>query len=317
MMRESERLMFSKKEWLYVLITPARDEEAFLEKTIESIICQTVLPQKWVIVSDGSTDRTDEIASKYEAQYEFIHLVRTEGNTVRNFGAKARAFNVGLEQLQGVRYDFIGNLDADVALGPTYYETVLQKFQQNPKLGLAGGTLDDVFDGKPRKILGSTTSVRGAIQLFRRQCYEDIGGYVAARAGLDTIAEVMTRMHGWEVRTFFELTGLHLRPVGGTFARRVSISCIRRGELEYALGYHPLFEIVKCLRRLRARPFLVGSALQMCGYVRSGLRRDPRIVPHDFIAYLRQEQLKRLRKSLSFFRQFSLSRQHIQRESSL
>ena len=199
--------------------------------------------------------------------------------------------------MRGVAYDFIGNLDADVALESHYYEHVLDKFQQNPQLGLAGGTLDDVYAGKPCKIIGSVSSVRGAIQLFRRQCFEAIGGYtLETPSGIDTVAEVMVRMKGWEVKTFFEIAGLHLRPVGGTHGGKLSTARVRQGEMDYSLGYHPLFEVVKCLRRLGEPPFLVGSALRLCGYFRAGLRGDSHTVSHDFITYLRQEQLGRLRK---------------------
>ena len=285
----------------YVLITPARNEEAYLERTAQSIISQTLLPQKWVIVSDGSTDRTDTIVKDYVSRYPFIQLVRRETREYANFGAKVQAFNEGLAQVKDVAYEFIGNLDADVALEPFYYEAVLERFRHNPKLGLAGGTLFDVYEGKPTKIFGSVHSVRGAVQLFRRQCFEDIGGYpTSARSAIDTIAEVMARMHGWEVRTFFDLTGLHLRPIGGTQSKTIAAARIRQGEADYSLGYHPLFEFIKCLRRLREHPFFLGSALRLCGYVRAGMRGDMRPVSDNFVTYLRQEQMSRLRQTLPF-----------------
>ena len=123
--------MFKKP---YVLITAARNEEAYIEKTINSVISQTILPRKWVIVSDGSTDRTDQIVNKYAAKHDFIQLVHISGSTQRNFRSKVNAINIGYERLKHIEYEFIGILDADVSFKSDYFESILREFQKNPKL---------------------------------------------------------------------------------------------------------------------------------------------------------------------------------------
>jgi len=279
----------------YVLITPARNEEAYIERTIESVISQTILPKRWVIVSDGSTDRTDEIVGDYVARCDFIQLLRVAGDENRNFGSKVNAFNAGYKQLEGIDYDFIGIVDADVSFDSDYYENVLARFEQNPKLGIAGGIFFDVYDGKPHKALVSLDSVRGPIQLFRRRCYRDIGGYIPQKlGGEDTVAEVMARMYGWEVHSFPKLKGLHHR-LTGTEGLTIWRARFRQGIVAYSLGYHPLFQIAKCLYRVAEKPSFIGSILTMCGYYWSALRQDERIVSADFVKYIRQEQMHRLK----------------------
>ena len=163
---------------LYVLITPARNEESFIENTIRSVVSQTVIPQKWVIVSDGSTDRTDEIVKKYTRDHPWIELVRMPEHRDRQFAAKVHCFNAGFEKVKNTEYNVIGNLDADVSFEKDYIEFLLDRFAGNPKLGVAGtpyienkyNSASDSFEGE--------NFVNGAIQLFRRQCFEDIGGYI-------------------------------------------------------------------------------------------------------------------------------------------
>jgi len=192
------------KDIRYALITPAHNEEEYIEKTIESVISQTVLPNKWVIVSDGSTDGTDGIVAKYAAKHDFIKLVRIDRDPTRDFGSAIRAINTGYQRLKGIEYDFVGNLDADVVLEPNYYETTLAKFQANPRLGLAGGLVCDRCWDRLDEEFTAADSVGGPIQMFRRECYEQIGGHTCiGMGGYDTVAEIKARMYGWEVRTFW------------------------------------------------------------------------------------------------------------------
>ena len=121
------------REKSYVIVTPARNEENYIEKTIKSVASQSLLPKKWIIVSDGSTDRTDIIVNEYSNKYDFIHLLRAEDDNKRNFGSKIMAFRAGVKQLTNLEYDFIGNLDADVSFYFNYYENLLQKFNNAPK----------------------------------------------------------------------------------------------------------------------------------------------------------------------------------------
>lgn len=278
----------------YVLITPARNEEKYIEKTIQSVIKQTILPQKWIVVSDGSTDSTDEIVQQYQSRYSFIELLRRQSVEERNFESKVYAFQEGFGRLMETEYDFIGNLDADVTLVPFYYEKVLEKFIINSKLGIAGGEVVDFYNNKEYKRYSSYTSVAGAVQLFRRNCYKEVGGYVPIEYGnIDAIAEITARMKGWETRSFPELKVLHHRRTG-TEGRSILNARFREGRIEYMLGYHPLFHIARVIQRLWESPCAVGSLARMCGYFWTYLERPRRKVSKDFVKFLRQEEFKKL-----------------------
>lgn len=283
----------------YALITPARNEEEYIEKTIKAVTSQTILPLKWVIVSDGSTDGTDEIVRRYAALYNFIEFVRIESNENRNFVAKVNAIKIGSEKLKNLVYDFWGNLDADITFKPTYYEEILKKFDQYPRLGLAGGLISSVHNGVRIKNRISLDSVEGAIQFFRRECYEKIGGYLPLKiGGEDAAAEAMVRMYGWEVRSFPEIEVLHHRKTG-TGSWNVFQASFYRGVECYLLGYHPIYFIVKSIYRIIDKPYLIGSLLLLCGYWGCVLSRKKPEVPDRLVSYLRQEQLNKLK--LLFF----------------
>jgi glycosyltransferase involved in cell wall biosynthesis len=282
----------------YVLITPARDEEDYIERVIKSVISQTILPQKWIIVSDSSTDRTDHVVSLYASKHDFIALLRVSVDGCRNFGSKVKAFQLGYEKLKGVTYDFIGNLDADVSFGRDYYEKVLKRFAQNPKIGIAGGVILDVKDGKIQSEQTNINSVGCAVQMFRLQCFNEIGGYIPLEVGgEDAAAEVMARMNGWEVTSFPDIRVFHHRQTG-TRDRSIYHARMLNGIEDYQLGYHPLFHMAKSLYRLKEKPFLIGSILRIYGYCRSMFRNDKRMVSNEFIQYLRHEQMRQLRSRI-------------------
>ncbi|MEW6115774.1 MAG: glycosyltransferase family A protein [Nitrospirota bacterium] len=279
----------------YVLITPARNEEAYIEKTLRSVIAQTVLPSKWVIVSDGSTDGTDEIVQKYAAHYSFIRLVKAQEQGQRNFGSKVSAFKAGYDSLGDVNYEFLGNLDADVSFKPDYYENILGRLQRDARLGIAGGIIVELINNRfvPQK--NSTNSVAGAIQLFRRACYEEIGGYISIESGgIDSAAEIMARSLGWKVQTFCELEVFHHRRVASV-GTHILKARYRQGITHYLLGYHPLFHLIKCAYRSTEKPYVLGSLFVLCGYFRSSLLRLQRPMPAYAIRYFRQEQMERVR----------------------
>jgi hypothetical protein len=278
----------------YVLVTAAYNEEKYIEQTIRSIVAQTVPPRKWVIVSDGSTDRTDEIVASYCKSHAFLHLVRLVDEHPRDFAAQATAIRAGCKELEGSGYDFIGNLDADLTLEPTYFENLLTKFNEDPALGLAGGFIhEEGRTGFTNRPTNSTRSVPHALQLFRRTCFETVGGYRSLKyGGPDWVAEVMARRAGWEVRAYPDLPAYHWRPT--TSAEGLLRGCWREGRMDYALGSLLLFEIFKCARRLNCRPFLIGSVARLLAFSTLYLRRVPREMPDDFVSYLQDEQRGRL-----------------------
>ena len=280
----------------YVLVTAAYNEEKLIEQTIRSIVAQTVRPARWVIVSDGSTDRTDEIVKSYALSDDFIGLCRITEDHPRNFAAQVYAINRGLSQLRDVDYGYLGNFDADITIGPEYFASLLEKFRLDPSLGLAGGAVcERCRDGefKPRS-MNSETSVAHACQLFRRECFEAIGGaYLPLRyGGPDTYAEASARMRHWQVKSFSELKVFHHRPTNS--ADGVIRGWFRQGKMDHSLGALPAFELLKLLRRVRAKPYVIGSIARLAGFIDSYLRREKRQVPSDFVAYLRREQKQRL-----------------------
>jgi biofilm PGA synthesis N-glycosyltransferase PgaC len=281
----------------YVLVTPARNEETYIEGTIKSVIAQTARPAKWVIVSDGSTDRTDAIVKRYAAEYSWIHLTRTPERAERHFAGKVHAFNAGLEQLRDVPFRLIGSLDADITFGPEYFEFLLTKLASDPRLGVVGtpfreGTVqyDYRFSRKEH--------VSGACQLFRRECFEAIGGYVPIKAGaIDLTAVVTARMKGWKTQTFTEMVCLHHRKMGTAKTNIVS-AMFRSGYGDYRMGVHPLWQFLRSGYQATRRPVLIGGFLLMAGYAWAAVTRAPKPVSDEFVAFRRREQMQWLREYL-------------------
>lgn len=286
---------------MYVLITAARNEEAFIGRTIESVLKQSVLPQKWIIVSDNSVDNTVLVVKAVIKNYDFIKLLsvkdRTGSARERDFGAKVAAFNLALRELSEIRYDYVGILDADVSFDNGYYETLLRRFDQDDKLGLAGGLIYDAINGKHYKwITQIKRSVGGPIQLFRRECFNAMGGFVPLRTGgEDAVAEFMTRMHGWRVETFPEVRVIHHRPLG-TAVNTVYKARFLTGIRDYVIGYWFVYEILKSIRQMLVRPYVIGGVLWLLGYVMAPLLGYKRILPHNVTKFIQKEQ-----KALLFF----------------
>ena len=278
----------------YVLMTAAYNEEATIGKTIESMISQTLLPQRWVIVSDGSVDRTDEIVRSYAKKHGFIRFLRLTRTPGRSFGAKVRALRAGSELLKDVAYDFVGNLDADISVGSWYFEDLISHFNQRPKLGLAAGFICEEVNGKfISRRSNRVYSVGHQAQLVRRECYEAIGGYaILEYGGEDWHAETSAKMKGWEVEAFPLLEIFHHRRTGE--ADNLLRYKFRQGRMDYSLGSDPLFEILKCLERIPEKPFVTGSAARLTGFVWSYLCRDRRPVSDEFVAFLRGEQRQKV-----------------------
>jgi poly-beta-1,6-N-acetyl-D-glucosamine synthase len=278
----------------YVLITAAYNEEAYIEKTIESVVAQSVQPRRWVIVSDASTDRTDHIVSRYAQRHGFIQLHRLDEGHPRNFGAQVDAIRAGYVQVKDLEYDFIGNLDADVSFGSHYFSRLLEHFFDEPSLGLAGGFIYEdrrgTFKSRPSN---REQSVAHAVQLFRRECYESIGGYPRFKyGGPDWYAEVQARMRGWRVQSFADLPVFHHRPTNG--AGGLVRGQFRQGLEDYSLGSDPVFEIAKCARRLTEWPFGIGALTRLSGFVWAYWAVGDRLVPEEFMRFLRKEQRDRL-----------------------
>jgi poly-beta-1,6-N-acetyl-D-glucosamine synthase len=281
----------------YVLITPARNESAFIEQTIQSVVGQTVRPLKWVIVSDGSTDSTAEIADRYAAAHNWIEVVRMPERRERHFAGKVVAFNAGYDRVKHLEYDVVGCMDADITFDSDYFAFLLDKLRENPALGLVGTPFKDSSMYDYRFV--SIDHVSGACQVFRRQCFEDIGGYVAVKSGgIDHIAVITARMTGWKTRTFTDKVCLHHRKIGSA-SRGVLAARFHTGALDYALGGHPVWEVFRTLYQMTRTPFIVGGLALSLGYVSAAIRREERPVSPELVAFRRREQMVRLRQFMS------------------
>ena len=286
----------------YVLITPARNEEAFIGDTIQSVAAQTRRPLRWIIVSDGSTDRTDDIVKSYAANLDWIELMRMPERRDRQFAAKANAFNAGYERLKHLRFDLIGNLDADITFAPDYFEFLLGRFAQDAKLGVAGTPFVEDVDQPDQHTYAHAGAnldhVSGACQIFRRECFEAVGGYVPIKGGaIDWIAVTTARMRGWKTRTFVEKVCYHHRKIG-TGNNSPLMARFHYGRKAYYVGGHPAWELMRGVFQMRSKPIVVGGLCFMAGYIWAGIIRTPRPISAELIAFHRKEQLTRLKRLL-------------------
>jgi len=278
----------------YVLITPAHNEEAFIERTLASMVAQSQLPERWVIVDDGSTDRTAQIVEGYASRYQWIELFRMPERIDRSFAGKVHAFNAGLERVRSLEFDVIGNLDADLSFDREYLGFLIGKFAEDPQLGVAGTpfTEDDGYD-TARDSFEGENHVAGGCQLFRRQCFEEVGGYIPNRGGgIDWIAVTTARMKGWKTRSFADKRFHHYRSLG-TAGKSNWAASFSYGEKDYYLGGSPLWQLCRVFYRATKQP-TDGLAL-LSGYCWGAIRRIERPVSSELIRFHRREQTNKLR----------------------
>jgi poly-beta-1,6-N-acetyl-D-glucosamine synthase len=279
----------------YVIVSPARNEERSIELTIQSVVAQTVTPLKWVIVSDGSTDRTDEIVKEYAAKYPFIELLRMPERKERHFAGKVFAFKAGQSQVKELPYEVIVSLDADITFERDYFEFLLTKLASDARLGLVGTPFRELTNEVYDYRFVSIEHVSGACQVFRRECYEDIGGYTPVKGGaIDNIAVISARMKGWKTRTFTEMSCLHHRAMG-TAQQGAARARFKSGGKDYAIGNHPLWEAFRSVYQMTKKPFFVGGLALGAGYLWAYVRRAERPVSVELMRFLRREQMLRLK----------------------
>jgi len=280
---------------VYVLVTPARNEAKFIELTIKSVIAQSTRPLKWVIVSDGSTDGTDDIVRKYAADQPWIELVRMPERHERNFAGKVHAFVAGHARMKGLEYEVIGSLDGDISFDEDYFSFLLQKLADDPTLGLVGTPFKESSNQTYDYRFVSIEHVSGACQLFRRACFEEIGGYVPVKGGcIDHIAVITSRMKGWKTRTFTDKVCLHHREMG-TAQQSPLMARFKNGAKDHAVGNHPVWELFRTIHQMTKRPFLIGGLALMSGYLWATVRRTGRPVSPELVTFYRREQMRRLK----------------------
>jgi biofilm PGA synthesis N-glycosyltransferase PgaC len=276
----------------YVVITPVRDEQWYLPETIDSVCRQTVRPSEWIIVDDGSSDCTGTIANEAAAQHAWIRVIRRQNRGFRKSGGGVvEAFHEGLHTIQCTDWDFLVKLDGDLTFAPDYFERAFEHFRQDPRLGIGGGIIVHDLNGTLRPEGTPHFHVRGATKIYKRACWEAIGGLWTA-AGWDTIDEVKANMLGFTTYSFPEMHLLHHRITGmeeGLVRDRV-----KHGVACYVSGYHPLFVMASCVSRLRQKPRVVGALSILWGFVKAHFMRPPRPEDRTYRSYIRGQQLRRL-----------------------
>jgi biofilm PGA synthesis N-glycosyltransferase PgaC len=274
----------------YVVITPARDEEAWLRFTVEGMVAQTWRPAEWIIVDDGSCDGTGAIIQEYACQHPWIRGLQRQdrGRRLPGIGV-VEAFYEGYHSLQASAWEFLVKLDADLSFAPDFFQGALEHFQRQPRLGIGGACLYQLTNGSPQPETGPRFHVRGATKIYRRQCWEEIGGLMIA-PGWDVVDEIRASMLGWMTESFPNVSAVHHRPTGGAGHWR---DMVKRGQGCYVAGYHPLYVAARCLRHLGSKPYLLGSVGMGAGFVGgylAGQPRDPALV-----RYVHEQQRRRLR----------------------
>lgn len=276
----------------YVIISPVRDEELYIRSTLQSVVGQSIQPLEWIIVDDGSRDRTGEIIDDYASKYEWIRTVHRHdrGSRIPGTGVM-EAFYSGYEHLTSKDWAYIVKLDGDVGLPLDYFKKCLERCEADPGLGMCGGTMYSIKKGVLTLEKHPTFHVRGPIKLYRRECWDALGGLVKA-PGWDTVDEVKANMLGWRTTTFDDIHVVHIRPTGEE--QGIWRDGVKNGRANYVTGYHPLFMFAKCVKRLFRKPYVIGSAALLYGFLTGYLMNLPRVNDKVFIRYIHQQQFRRL-----------------------
>jgi glycosyltransferase involved in cell wall biosynthesis len=286
----------------YVIISPVRNEARHLSRTIESVARQTILPTRWIIVDDGSTDGTRELASEAAVRYSWILVVARPDRGSRKSGSGVmEAFYDGLKRLDSSAWEYLVKLDGDLEFEPVFFEEIFRAFSREPALGISGG---DIYHFEAdQKVIESQNDpdfhVRGATKVYRRACWEAIGGLVPA-TGWDTLDEVKANMVGWRTARVSSAPALHLRPTGA--ADGGWRNAFKNGRGSYISGYHPVYMLSKCVKRVFERPVLIQSLGLAAGFFSSYFGGVEQIKDRDLIRYLRSQQMKRLLGQRSIWR---------------
>jgi len=283
----------------FILITSARNEAKYIGKTIDSIVSQTILPEVWIIVDDGSSDDTADIAERAAQSYPWIRVFRRKdrGYGDHEFGS-VEGLYYGLDHLGGYEFDFLFNLDADVIIKPNYFEIILKKFAENPRLGVGEGQVQEYRNGKLTTLISMPWSTCGQVKCWRRKCFQEIGGLVKA-PGHDSIDCYKAMMLGWQTRTFADeaLQILHLRPVGWSFKSKPR-HLMRSGRSLYFRGTHPLWLLAGAGYNMCHYPYVLGGLCIILGYVQAWLQGSPQYSDKNFIRRLRKWQVHKLSEIL-------------------
>ena len=278
----------------YVIVTPVRNEEVFLPKTINSVLDQSIPPERWYIINDRSTDSTPEIIRDLEEKYDWVTGVDNTENTEelgRRIGGQA-VIHLGLDKIYPDSYDFIVRMDSDVTFAPSFFANIFAEFDKNPQLGIASGVCyvkegEDLVEEKHPRF-----HTRGPLKIYKSECFQDIGG-LDPEEGWDTIDEIKAHLNGWKTWSFPDRQVIHLRKTQTSSGVLRGLKNI--GKVSYYTGYHPVYAILRSLRRMLRKPFFIGGFYMLAGYLEGYIKRLPRLKDPAFIDYLRTQQMNRLK----------------------
>lgn len=279
----------------YYIIIPAYNEEAFIGLTLKSLVSQTILPKKIVVVNDNSTDRTVEIVTAFAKENPFISLVHKTSDAVHLPGSKViQAFQTGFETLDE-NYDIIAKLDADLIFPPNYFETIIQHFQSDSKIGMVGGFCSIEKNGT--WILENLTDkdhIRGALKAYRKETFKQIGGLKPAM-GWDTVDELLAKFNGWKVVTDSSLMVKHQKPTGANYDKKARY---RQGEAFYTLGYGFFITIIASakLAMLKKKPLLFLDYIQ--GFWKAKKEKRPLLVTNEQARFIRKYRWRKMKDKL-------------------
>lgn len=277
----------------YVIISPVRDEAQHLEKTIRSVVRQTIKPVQWILVNDGSVDATPDIIKHHLPKHSWMTLVNRTNRGYRKLGGGVvDAFNEGLRHVRKP-WDFIVKLDGDVSFGPGYFSALLGRFHRDPQLGIASGQAYVPYGKRLVWERTNAATTRGASKMYCKDCFEDMPGLVPA-LGWDATDELIAQMQGWKTQSFREVRFIHWRPMASSTGWWLR-GKYREGYIAWYLGYLPLFALARGVRQLHERPYIVGGLALIAGFVVSGLRGLPQYPEKRCREFLQQRQLRRLR----------------------
>jgi glycosyltransferase involved in cell wall biosynthesis len=279
----------------YYIVIPAHNEEAFISLTLQSLVLQTILPTKVVVVNDNSTDKTAEIVLDFVKENPFISLVNKTSEAIHMPGSKViQAFQKGFETLDA-DYDIIVKLDGDLILPPNYFETVINHFKSDDTIGMVGGFAYVEKNGD--WILENLTDkdhIRGAFKAYRKKCFSDIGGLKPAM-GWDTVDELLSKFYGWKVVTDTSLIVKHLKPTGANYNKTARY---KQGESFYTLGYGIFITTIASVKLafMKRKPLLFLDYLK--GFWKAKSSKTPLLVTSEQAKFIRNYRLQKMKSKL-------------------
>ncbi len=282
----------------YILVSPVKNEEKHVKKTLDSVISQSQKPARWIVVDDNSEDRTPAILDEYAKRFGWIEILRVHRSGERRPGSPViRAFNAGYALLRDTDFDFVVKLDCDLDLPPDYFERLMARFHLDDRLGIASGVYLEQKQDRWSLVRMPAYHAAGASKMMRRSCFEDIQGFIPSR-GWDTVDEIRAQIAGWKTRHFEDLKFLHLKQEGSGIG--VLRTNMMHGEIYYLTGGGAVFFFLKFLDRLvHARPLFLAPFAMLLGFLRPLILSRPRLVSRAEAKFYRRLLNGRIRRSLA------------------